>query len=99
MSFADRDGLMWFDDEMVPRRRATVHILTHTLHCGIGVFEGVRAYQTDKGPAVFRLQAHTDRLFEIDGRAVGEGKRDPITERLQAAFFDLRGRPTSTESD
>ena len=63
MSFADRDGVIWFDGEMVPWREAKTHVLTHTLHYGMGVFEGVRAYQTDEGAAIFRLQEHTDRLF------------------------------------
>lgn len=63
MSFADRDGVIWMDGEMVPWREAKVHVLTHTLHYGMGVFEGIRAYHTDKGPAIFRLQEHTDRLF------------------------------------
>lgn len=63
MSFADRDGVIWLDGEMVDWREAKVHVLTHTLHYGMGVFEGVRAYQTDQGPAIFRLQEHTDRLF------------------------------------
>ena len=63
MSMADRDGLIWFDGEMVPWRDAKVHVLTHTLHYGMGVFEGVRAYETDEGPAIFKLQEHTDRLF------------------------------------
>jgi len=63
MSMADRDGLIWFDGEMIPWRDAKVHVLTHTLHYGMGVFEGVRAYETDKGPAIFKLQEHTDRLF------------------------------------
>ncbi len=64
MSFADRDGVIWFDGELVPWRDAKVHVLTHTLHYGMGVFEGVRAYNTEnKGPCIFRLQAHTDRLF------------------------------------
>ena len=62
-TFADRDGWIWLDGEMVPWREARVHVLTHTLHYGMGVFEGVRAYATDKGPAIFRLQDHTDRLF------------------------------------
>ncbi|MCP4996043.1 MAG: branched-chain amino acid transaminase [Gammaproteobacteria bacterium] len=62
-TFADRDGLIWLDGEMVPWREAKVHVLTHTLHYGMGVFEGVRAYHTDRGPAIFRLQEHTDRLF------------------------------------
>lgn len=60
----DRDGVIWFDGEMVPWREARVHVLTHTLHYGMGVFEGVRAYKTEKGTAIFRLNAHTDRLFE-----------------------------------
>ena len=63
MSMADRDGVIWYDGKMVPWRDANVHILTHTLHYGLGVFEGIRAYQTVQGPAVFRLQEHTDRLF------------------------------------
>lgn len=62
-NFADRDGVIWFDGELVPWRDAKVHVLTHTLHYGLGVFEGVRAYSTDQGPAIFRLQDHTDRLF------------------------------------
>jgi len=62
-NFADRDGWIWFDGEMVPWREARVHVLTHTLHYGMGVFEGVRAYDTDHGTAIFRLHAHTDRLF------------------------------------
>jgi branched-chain amino acid aminotransferase len=63
MSMADRDGVIWFDGKMVPWRDATTHVLTHTLHYGMGVFEGLRAYQTSKGPAIFRLVEHTDRLF------------------------------------
>ena len=63
MSMSDRDGVIWFDGKMVPWREANVHVLTHTLHYGMGVFEGVRAYETDKGPAIFRLKEHTDRLF------------------------------------
>ncbi|TCO73201.1 branched-chain amino acid transaminase [Chromatocurvus halotolerans] len=64
MSFADRDGTIWLDGEMVPWREAKVHVLTHTLHYGLGVFEGVRAYATaDRGACIFRLREHTDRLF------------------------------------
>ena len=63
MSMDDRDGVIWLDGEMVPWRDAKVHVLTHTLHYGMGVFEGVRAYHTDKGAAIFRLEEHTDRLF------------------------------------
>ncbi len=64
MSFADRDGEIWFDGEFIDWRDANTHLLTHTLHYGMGVFEGVRAYQTPKGAAIFRLQEHTKRLFE-----------------------------------
>ncbi|WNZ55981.1 branched-chain amino acid transaminase [Microbulbifer sp. EKSA008] len=63
MSFADRDGVIWFDGELVPWRDARVHVLTHTLHYGMGVFEGVRAYETGNGTSIFRLQEHTRRLF------------------------------------
>ena len=63
MSMAVRDGFIWLDGELVPWQDAKVHVLTHTLHYGMGVFEGVRAYETAKGPAIFRLQDHTDRFF------------------------------------
>ena len=62
-SFSDRDGVIWSDGELIPWRNATTHILTHSLHYGLGVFEGVRAYKTAQGTAIFRLQEHTDRLF------------------------------------
>ena len=64
MSFDDRDGYIWMDGEFVDWRDAKVHVLTHTLHYGVGVFEGVRAYETDKGPAIFRLNRHTERLLQ-----------------------------------
>lgn len=60
---SDRDGFIWYDGKFVPWREANTHVLTHTLHYGAGVFEGVRAYQTDQGTAIFRLQDHTKRLF------------------------------------
>jgi branched-chain amino acid aminotransferase len=63
MSMADRDGWIWYDGKMVPWRDATTHVLTHTLHYSLGVFEGVRCYKTESGPAIFRLGDHTDRLF------------------------------------
>lgn len=62
-TMSDRDGLIWFDGELVEWREAKTHVLTHTLHYGMGVFEGVRAYDAEQGPSIFRLQAHTDRLF------------------------------------
>ena len=62
-SMADRDGKIWMDGQMVDWRDAKIHVLTHTLHYGCGAFEGVRAYNTVNGTAIFRLQEHTDRLF------------------------------------
>jgi branched-chain amino acid aminotransferase len=59
---ADRDGVIWFDGELVPWREANVHVLTHTLHYGVGVFEGMRAYETPRGVAIFRLHDHTRRM-------------------------------------
>ncbi|HEX7810803.1 MAG TPA: branched-chain amino acid transaminase [Burkholderiales bacterium] len=63
MSMADRDGLIWYDGKMVPWRDATTHVLTHSLHYGLAVFEGLRAYKTVNGTAIFRLKEHTERLF------------------------------------
>ena len=63
MSMADRDGLIWYDGKMVPWRDATTHVLTHSLHYGLSVFEGLRAYKTGRGTAIFRLKEHTDRFF------------------------------------
>ena len=64
MSMADRDGFIWYDGKLVPWREANTHVLTHSLHYGLAVFEGVRAYKTESvGTAIFRLKEHTDRLF------------------------------------
>ncbi len=63
MSMADRDGHIWYDGRLVPWRDANTHVLTHSLHYGLAVFEGLRAYQTTRGTAIFRLQEHTERLF------------------------------------
>ncbi|MVW74627.1 branched-chain-amino-acid transaminase [Pseudomonas xionganensis] len=87
MSMADRDGVIWYDGELVPWRNATTHVLTHTLHYGMGVFEGVRAYNTPQGTAIFRLQAHTDRLFDsahIMGMKIPFSKEE-INEATRAA--------------
>jgi branched-chain amino acid aminotransferase len=61
---ADRDGQIWYDGKLVPWRNATTHVLTHSLHYGLAVFEGVRAYNTVNGTAIFRLKEHTERLFD-----------------------------------
>src|SRR2546426_7034947 len=63
VSMADRDGLIWYDGKLVPWREATTHVLTHSLHYGLSVFEGVRAYRSELGTAIFRLKEHTRRLF------------------------------------
>ena len=64
VNLADRDGWIWLDGELAPWREANVHVLTYTLHYGVGVFEGVRAYDTPSGPQFFRLREHTERLFD-----------------------------------
>ena len=97
-TMADRDGLIWLDGEMVPWREATTHVLTHTLHYGMGVFEGVRAYNSDRGAAIFRLQEHTDRLFNsahilgmsipFDRATISEAQRAAVRENgLDSAYI------------
>jgi branched-chain amino acid aminotransferase len=97
-TMADRDGHIWLDGQMVPWREAKVHVLTHTLHYGMGVFEGVRAYNTDKGTAIFRLQEHTDRLFRsakilgmkmpYDKETLNEAQRAVVRENnLESAYI------------
>jgi len=90
MSMADRDGVIWYDGQLVPWREATTHVLTHTLHYGLGVFEGVRAYDAEGGTAIFRLQEHTDRLFRsahilnmdmpYDKETLNEAQRQVVRE-------------------
>lgn len=63
MSMADRDGLIWYDGKLIDWRDAKLHVLTHSLHYGMAVFEGVRAYKTDQGTAIFRLAEHTRRFL------------------------------------
>jgi branched-chain amino acid aminotransferase len=90
MSMSDRDGLIWLDGQMVPWREAQTHVLTHTLHYGMGVFEGVRAYHAEQGTAIFRLQEHTDRLFNsahILGMKIPFDK-DTLNEAQLAAVRD-----------
>ncbi|MCB1874375.1 MAG: branched-chain amino acid transaminase [Chromatiales bacterium] len=97
MSMSDRDGVIWFDGELVPWREAKVHVLTHTLHYGMGVFEGVRAYKTENGTAIFRLQDHTDRLFDsahilrmpmpFDKQTINEAQRAAVRENGLASAY------------
>ena len=98
MDFSDRDGIIWMDGELVPWRDAKVHVLTHTLHYGMGVFEGVRAYQTENGTAAFRLKEHTDRMFRsahilnmpmpFDKDTLNEAQLQVIREnKLESAYL------------
>jgi len=98
MSMADRDGVIWYDGKLVPWREATTHVLTHTLHYGMGIFEGVRAYKTARGTAIFRLEAHTDRLFRsahilgmsmpYDKHTINSAVRAAVREnRLDSAYI------------
>lgn len=64
MSMENRDGWIWMDGQWTPWRDAKVHAMTHTLHYGLGCFEGIRAYATSNGPAIFRLDEHIERLFD-----------------------------------
>jgi len=97
-TMADRDGVIWFDGELVPWREAKVHVLTHTLHYGMGVFEGVRAYHAEQGTSIFRLEAHTDRLFDsahimrmdmpYDKEEINEAHRTVVRENnLDSAYI------------
>ncbi len=63
-NMAEREGWIWLDGTFVPWADAKVHVLTHTLHYGLGIFEGLRAYATPEGSAIFRLQDHTNRFFQ-----------------------------------
>jgi branched-chain amino acid aminotransferase len=97
-TMADRDGVIWLDGKMVPWREAKTHVLTHTLHYGMGVFEGVRAYHAEQGTAIFRLQEHTDRLLRsghilnmpipFDQETLNEAQRAVVRENnLDSAYI------------
>ena len=98
MSMADRDGVIWFDGKLVPWREAQVHVLTHTLHYGMGVFEGVRAYKAEQGTAIFQLEPHTHRLFQsahilgmkipYDEATINDATKAAVREnQLQSAYI------------
>lgn len=98
MAMDDREGLIWLDGEWVDWREAKVHVLTHTLHYGCGVFEGLRAYRTDRGAAIFRLAEHTDRLFRsahimrmsipFDKETLNEAHREAVKRNgLSSAYI------------
>ena len=98
MSMSDRDGFIWQDGKLVPGREATTHVLTHSLHYGMSVFEGVRAYRTERGTAIFRLEDHTDRLFNsahifqmampFDRAAINEAHKEVLrANNLEAGYL------------
>jgi branched-chain amino acid aminotransferase len=98
MSMADRDGFIWQDGQLVPWREATTHVLTHSLHYGLSVFEGVRAYKTERGTAIFRLEDHTDRLFNsahifqmvmpFDRETINEAQKEVIrANHLESGYL------------
>lgn len=96
-TMSDRDGLIWMDGQMVDWREANTHVLTHTLHYGMGVFEGVRAYQAEQGTAIFRLEEHTDRLFNsakimnmkipFDKETINEAQKAAVRENNLASAY------------
>ena len=98
MTMEDRDGFIWMDGEWVDWREAKVHVLTHTLHYGMGAFEGVRAYETSDGPAIFKLEKHTERLFNsarilgmsipFDADILNQAQREVVTKNnLNSAYI------------
>ncbi|HTN66864.1 MAG TPA: branched-chain amino acid transaminase [Burkholderiaceae bacterium] len=98
MSMSDRDGKIWKDGKLIDWRDATIHVLTHSLHYGMGVFEGVRAYKTQDGTAIFRLREHTQRLFNsakifqmkipFDMETVMEAQKQVVREnRLESCYI------------
>jgi len=98
MSMSDRDGFIWMDGKLVPWREANTHVLTHSLHYGLAVFEGVRAYKTERGTAIFRLKEHTDRLFAsahiyqmkipFDKETINEAHKEVVrTNKLESCYI------------
>ena len=86
MSMADRDGEIWMDGQFVDWRKANIHVLTHTLHYGMGIFEGVRCYETGSGSAIFRLKDHTQRLLnsaKIFQMNIGYSKEELMQAQLE----------------
>lgn len=97
-TMSDRDGWIWMDGKWLPWREANVHVLTHSLHYGMGIFEGLRAYHTEQGTAIFRLKEHTDRFFRsahilnmpitFDKDTLMQAQRDVIAKnQFKAAYI------------
>lgn len=96
-SMADRDGKIWMDGQLLDWRDAKIHVLTHTLHYGMGVFEGVRAYDAVGGTAIFRLAEHTRRFFNsakifqmalpFDEATIAQAQKDVVRENKLASCY------------
>ena len=103
MGMDDCDGVIWFDGEFVPWKDAKVHVLTHTLHYGMGVFEGIRAYKSSSGTAIFRLSEHIDRLYAsahilnmkipFNKTVVIDACHDAVKNNKDELSITLKGRP------
>ncbi|MEE2766570.1 MAG: branched-chain amino acid transaminase [Pseudomonadota bacterium] len=98
MLMDDRDGVIWLDGDWLPWREAKIHVLSHTLHYGAGVFEGLRAYKGEQGTAIFRLREHTDRLFRsahilnmkipFDKDTLDQAQREAVSRNdLESAYI------------
>ena len=87
MSMSDRDGFIWSDGKLIPWREATTHVLTHSLHYGMGVFEGIRAYKTPKGTAIFRLNEHVKRL--LNGTKIFQITLPYTEAQIRQAIIDV----------
>ena len=98
MSMSDRDGFIWSDGKLIPWREANIHVLTHSLHYGMGVFEGIRAYKTPQGTAIFRLSDHVKRLINgtkifqmklpFSAEQIGQGIQDVVSSnKLESCYI------------
>ena len=89
MSMADRDGFIWYDGKLVPWREATTHVLTHSLHYGLAVFEGVRAYNTVSGTAIFHLDQTRHKPFGLGALAL-DGQRLPTLRGFDPPWLIIK---------
>ncbi|QWD83282.1 branched-chain amino acid transaminase [Polynucleobacter sp. MWH-P3-07-1] len=98
MSMSDRDGFIWSDGKLIPWREANIHVLTHSLHYGMSVFEGIRAYKTPQGTAIFRLSDHVKRLINgtkifqmklpFSAEQIGQGIQEVVSSnKLESCYI------------
>jgi len=95
---SDRDGFIWSDGKLIPWREANIHVLTHSLHYGMSVFEGIRAYKTPQGTAIFRLSDHVKRLINgtkifqmklpFSAEQIGQGVQEVVSSnKLESCYI------------